>query len=267
MRVLIVRSRALLASVAVVAVVSGFSRTVIGQQPATGAWPQFRGSPPLSGVASSTLAPSLKVVWTFDVGEAIESSAAIVDGSVYVGSAAGELIALDLQTGAVRWRYKTGEIGESSPAVANGAVYIGDLTGTFHAVDAKTGKALWTFKTTGEIRSSPVVVGDRVLIAAYDRFLYALSCRERGSGVERRISGYVHAPRRLFDGVATSPDVTRPSAGFVSQWAEVLNVPIVLHGGLGRPGRRRRVCRHIREEVIGIDMKARKSDVDLPSSR
>ena len=84
-------------------------------------------------MASSTLAPALKVLWTLDVKDAIESSAAIADGGVYVGSAAGELIALDFQTGVVRWRYKTGEIGESSPAVANGVVYIGDLTGTFHA--------------------------------------------------------------------------------------------------------------------------------------
>jgi len=152
-------------------VLADFSPTLHAQD---AAWPQFRGNPPLTGVSSSTLPASLKVLWTFDAGDAIESSAAIADGTVYVGSAGGELVALDLQTGTVRWRYKTGEIGESSPAVANGAVYIGDLTGTFHAVDAKSGKPLWTFKTSGEIRSSPVVVGDRVLIGSYDRFLYAL---------------------------------------------------------------------------------------------
>src|SRR5687768_5779468 len=153
-------------------VLSGFSRTVVAQQTS---WPQFRGNPQLTGVADSTLAPPLKVMWTFDAGGTIESSAAIADGVVYVGSAAGELVALDFHTGAVHWRYKTAEIGESSPAVANGVVYVGDLTGTFHAVDAKTGKAVWTHKTMGEIRSSPVVVGDRVLIGSYDRYLYALS--------------------------------------------------------------------------------------------
>src|SRR5918994_3908787 len=112
--------------------------TLLAQQTS---WPQFRANPQLTGVASSTLAPALKVLWTFDAKEAIESSAAIADGTVYVGTAAGELVALDFQSGAVRWRYRTGEIGESSAAVANGVVYIGDLTGTFHAVDANTGKA------------------------------------------------------------------------------------------------------------------------------
>ena len=51
----------------------------------------------------------------------MDSSPAIVDGVVYVGTAAGELVALALTDGALRWRYKAGEsIGESSPAVAGG---------------------------------------------------------------------------------------------------------------------------------------------------
>lgn len=75
-------------------------------------WPQFRANAQLTGVASTALPPALKVMWTFDAKGAIESSAAIADGTVYVGTAAGELVALDFQTGAVRWRYRTGEIGE-----------------------------------------------------------------------------------------------------------------------------------------------------------
>ena len=60
-------------------------------------WPQFRGNPQLTGVSSTALPAALKVMWTFDAGEAIESSAAIADGAVFVGSAAGELIALDFR--------------------------------------------------------------------------------------------------------------------------------------------------------------------------
>ena len=159
------------------------SASLAGQEPS---WPQFRANPQLTGVTSATLPESLKVMWTFDAGSGVESSAAISDGTVYVGSTAGELIALDLQTGAVRWRYKTGEIGESSPAAANGVVYIGDLTGVFHAVDAKTGKAVWRatiddtkagFYSTGVplVADGKLIVGNsggdgptRGFVAAYD---------------------------------------------------------------------------------------------------
>ena len=127
------------------------------------AWPQFRGSSSLTGISSTTIAAAPKLAWAWDGGAdaAFDSSAAIVDGVVYVGTASGELIAVGLTDGKLRWRYKAGEaIGESSPAVANGRVYIGDLIGGVHAVNIADGKPAWTFKTQSEVKSSPVIVGD-----------------------------------------------------------------------------------------------------------
>ena len=49
-------------------------------------WPQFRGNPSLTGIATSAVPKTLKLLWTFEAGDSIESSAAIVDGTVYVGS-------------------------------------------------------------------------------------------------------------------------------------------------------------------------------------
>src|SRR5258708_2365751 len=100
-------------------------------------WPQFRGNLALTGVSTSAVPDNLKLLWTYEAGDAIESSAAIANGVVYVGAGTGYLYAVDLATGKERWKYKvTGDlgIGESSPAVANGTVFIGDLAGTFHAV-------------------------------------------------------------------------------------------------------------------------------------
>src|SRR5204862_179014 len=90
-------------------------------------WPQFRANPQLTGVTSAAIPATLKLLWTYEAGESIESSAAISSGTVYVGVQPGELIAVDLQTGKLRWKYKAQEgIAESSPAVHDGVVYIGD---------------------------------------------------------------------------------------------------------------------------------------------
>src|SRR6185436_1801862 len=98
------------------------------------AWGQFRGNPALTGVATSAPPPTLKVIWSVEAGDAIESSAAIADGRVFVGVASGFLLALNLEDGKELWRYKVEEgIGESSPATGGGLVYIGDLGGVFHA--------------------------------------------------------------------------------------------------------------------------------------
>src|SRR4029078_5850017 len=90
----------------------------------------FRGGHQLMGVSVSNVPRDLKLAWTYEAGESIESSAGIVGGGVYVGSQSGEPAAVNLSNGGVRWKYKaTGPIGESSPCVTNGVFYIGDLNG------------------------------------------------------------------------------------------------------------------------------------------
>ena len=64
------------------------------------------GSSPLLGTTDATLPPTLKLLWTYDAGDAIESSAAIADGVVYVGSQTGELHAVNLSDGSLKWKYK-----------------------------------------------------------------------------------------------------------------------------------------------------------------
>src|SRR5215207_3712438 len=174
--------------------IAGATSLFAAQAPAD-RWPQFRGSANLVGTTAATLPAQLKVQWTYEAGDAIESSAAIVDGVVYVGSANGELHAVNLADGKSKWKYKAAAdgIGESSPTVAGGLVYVGDLSGMFHAVDVNTGKAAWTFKTGSEIKSSPIVVGDKVLIGSYDSNLYGLGARDGKLAWKVQTEGYVHA--------------------------------------------------------------------------
>ena len=54
----------------------------------------------------------------------MDSSPAVANGVVYVGSDDGNVYALNAATGAKLWSYATGKL-ESSPAVANGVVYVG----------------------------------------------------------------------------------------------------------------------------------------------
>lgn len=167
------------------------------------AWPQFRGNHQLTGFSKSELPKDLKILWTYEAGEAIESSTAIVGGTVFVGTQKGELIALDLGSGAVRWKYgvKAG-IGESSPSVHNGIVYVGDLSGIVHAVSAGNGREVWTFKTNNEIKSSPVVAGDRVLIGSYDGHLYCLNAADGKLLWKLKTDGPVHATVGIAEGLA-----------------------------------------------------------------
>lgn len=164
------------------------------QDTAADNWSQFRGNLRLSGVSQSDVPQSLKQLWTYEAGDSIESSAAIVGGTVFVGSQKGELTALNLDNGAVFWKYAIDSpIGESSPAYSNGVVYIGDLGGWLHAVNATTGKKIWAFKAGNEVKSSPVVVGDRVLIGSYDQHLYCVSTANGSLLWKFKTNGPVHS--------------------------------------------------------------------------
>ena len=200
----------------------------------------------------------LKLAWSYQAKDGVASSAAIVDGVVYVGSRDGVLHAIDLATGKARWQYSTNSsIEESSPAVREGVVYVGDMDGVVHAVDAATGKARWTFKTEGEIHSSPNWSGDRLLIGSYDEHVYCLSATTGALVWKFQTAGPVHCTPaidkdvvyvsgcdeqlRAID-IATGPRALRASAGR-------------LRGGVGGRGRRTtRTSGRSRNEVLGIDL-------------
>ena len=177
--------------------------SVLAQEAPAENWSQFRGNQSLTGVSQSNVPNSLKPLWTYEAGDSIESSAAIVGGTVFVGSQKGDLVALSLENGSVYWKFSTGAaIGESSPAYSNGVVYIGDLNGWLNALNASDGRKLWAFKTNGEIKSSPVVVGDQVLIGSYDENLYCLRARTGTLAWKFKTNGPVHSTPGIADGMA-----------------------------------------------------------------
>ena len=165
-------------------------------------WPQFRGNHELTGVPGSALPETLNLLWSYEAGDSIESSAAIVNGTVFVGSRSGKLVALDLGNGKVRWKYDAGQpIGESSASVRNGLVTVGDLSGTLHGVSAEDGRRVWAFKTNGEIKSSPVIIDGKVLVGSYDEHLYSVSARSGQLIWKLRTNGPLHCTPAVSGGL------------------------------------------------------------------
>lgn len=190
-------------------------------------WPQFRANQNLTGVAASAVPDNLKLMWTYDAGESIESSAAIADGTVYVGASTGDLLAVDLSSGKLKWKYKTKDmILESSPAVSGGMVFVGDQVGVFHAVNAATGKGVWSYATGAEIKCSPVIVGDKVLIGSYDGSLYCFQMRDGKTVWRFKTDNYVHGTPSVVDGVAYFAGCDEIFHGIrVTDGKEVVRVP------------------------------------------
>ncbi len=127
-----------------------------------------------SDVFALQLPAQLKVRWKFQAKDSIESTAAIIGDTVYVGCTDEHLYAIDLKTGQQKWKYKAGPI-KAPVSVRCDCVYVGDSHGMFHCVDAATGKKCWTFKTRAEIASGANFAGDNILFGSWDENLYCLS--------------------------------------------------------------------------------------------
>ena len=80
----------------IILILDGQSRAVADD------WMSFRGNPQLTGVAAGDFPESPELLWTFETGEGIESTAAIFAGTVYVGALDGNLYAVNLENGTLK---------------------------------------------------------------------------------------------------------------------------------------------------------------------
>lgn len=169
-------------------------------------------------VTESSISPR----WSYEPDDAVWSSPAVADGTLYVGSYDGYLYALDADSGERRWRYRTGDRIDGSPAVANGTVYVGSFDRNVYALDADTGEERWIHGTRGIVRSSPTVHDGVVYIGAF--------CRDEECSafydVQWPARGYLYAfdadtgvvrwRYETGDGVITKPAVTEETVWFGS---------------------------------------------------
>jgi quinoprotein glucose dehydrogenase len=197
-----------LAALILLAVAAGLSF----QSPADGGWPSYGRDPggqrysPLTSINRENVA-SLRVAWTFHTGDtyqpkrgratAFEATPIYVDGTLYIGTPLGRVIALDPVTGKERWSYDSkvprdagfGDFanrGVSTWKPVSGArrIYIATIDARLIAVDASTGKAIAGFGDNGVVNlrtglripvrdfsdyeetSPPAIVGDTVVVGS-----------------------------------------------------------------------------------------------------
>jgi outer membrane protein assembly factor BamB len=170
------RPRALLCAVAV------FIGVVMLMTPASAAWTQFHAGPARLGVSVKTSITAsnvgkLRVRWSRATGksrEGINSSAAVANGRVFVGSDDGRLYAFGAG-GARLWKQWVGGRVRSSPAVANGLVYVGSDSGRVQARRVKNGSLVWSHRFSKGVTSSPLIAEGRVYVGSRDGTFMALN--------------------------------------------------------------------------------------------
>jgi outer membrane protein assembly factor BamB len=118
-------------------------------------------------------------LWSTPLDGAAGGPPVLGDGgaTLYVGTAAGTVYALDTATGAVSWTAAVGSAVTGAPALAGGTLFVPTASGDLVALDAGCGTAtctpLWSAATGSTIAWQPTVAGGVAFTASGDGTLRA----------------------------------------------------------------------------------------------
>jgi outer membrane protein assembly factor BamB len=123
----------------------------------------------------------------------VQSSPAVVDGTVYFGSRDGGTYAVDAASGKLRWRYDhTTPWVLASPAISDGMLVSGTSDGLYiHSLDVETGEENWRFETGVRVFSSAAISGDVLYVGTQGRRLLALDKQSGSLRWDMRFGGAV----------------------------------------------------------------------------
>lgn len=129
-------------------------------------WPLVRGDVFGTGVAHTTLADELEVLWKYAAGKdaGFDATPVIADGVIYIGDSAGTFHAVRLADGKRVWTKEFADSGfAAGAAIDKGLIYVGDVNGIVRCLAASDGKENWNQKLEGEVYAGPTPTGDYVL--------------------------------------------------------------------------------------------------------
>lgn len=116
--------------------------------------------------------------WQAQVGDPVTTAPEVKLKKVFVGTARGNVAALNTNNGNILWTFSTnGGTITARPAASSAEdnlVFVGDGQGTLAVLDANTGRLRSTFKTDGSIIGDPAFGGGVLYLGSADGNLYAI---------------------------------------------------------------------------------------------
>jgi outer membrane protein assembly factor BamB len=83
-----------------------------------------------------------------------------------IGSATGELVAIDIKTGKIDWSRKFQSAIFGAPTAVNDVVFVSTYGGTIYGYDAKTGREVWSASLPAASNTGLAVSGDTLVVPA-----------------------------------------------------------------------------------------------------
>nr|QLG20598.1 outer membrane beta-barrel assembly protein BamB [uncultured bacterium] len=117
---------------------------------------------------------AINVLWQAKIGESGNYSLtpALVDGSVFVAATDGSVARFD--QGKLAWRTATGQVISGGVGSDGKLVAVGTAKGEVLALDAASGKTLWTARVSSEVLAPPAIADGLVVVRSGDSRIVGL---------------------------------------------------------------------------------------------
>ena len=168
-------------------------------------WPTLRHDAERSGrTADEPKGPFVKRWVRFFPGEIMTTrqEAIVADGRVFVGTYAGNLYALDADSGETLWSFRAGGPILHSPAAGEGVVFVASEDGYVYAIDARSGQQVWRTETKadGGFDTSPMLADGRVALGGRNGVFYVLDAKTGAVKGQTATDGPIRTTAAFGDG-------------------------------------------------------------------
>jgi outer membrane protein assembly factor BamB len=150
-----------------------------------------------------------KQLWKFTAEDAIFSTPAVAEGTIYFGSADHHVYAIDEKTHQPRWKHKTAGAVLAGPAVAKGIVCIASVDQTIYGLDAATGQPKWTVQGHNMFQSTTATDGQRFYVGGWDNAFRAIDAATGRVAWEKQIGKDKNGKISFY----YSPAISSPALG------------------------------------------------------
>ena len=131
------------------------------------------------------------------------------DGTLYAGSYANEMLAINSENGKVLWRTPTSDWVWGGPALHDDHLYFGVLDGTFYALNTADGSLVWQKEFAGRITETPLISDGNIYFTTSEGSVNAidLNGNQIWSKNEVTLQGTVIPFKKLFTAPVAAGDL------------------------------------------------------------
>ncbi len=138
-----------------------------------------------------------KTAWELSAGH-VPGEPLIVEKRVYLATAGGQLLCLDMTDGKKQYEYQLPSACSTTPAFLDDRLIIGDDRGTIHALTAHL-EPVWQYPTNAAIRSPAVLAHGTVFQGSTDGTFYALTMADGALRWKTDIGAKIYHPAAISD--------------------------------------------------------------------